>query len=372
MTTLLMNFIKKWQEIVIFLLCFLGLNSYLFAAISVCHPLLWPDTSALLKMALLIPKNAQNELATQQRTLERWSEKQLREPTHAVKRLRSSGIADLSDPKLIASREAFKDADRAALLALTYRLTHNINDFNQTRRILINWSTVNSPTGHPIDETRLEGMIWAYDLIACELSSQDKTQILRWFEQLRQKKSSWQFGKRSSTNNYRIHQLKMLIMLDKVLEKMSSLKKNIATAEKYSNINLDPKTGISVDYLERDALYYHNYVLQPWLEISLITGCCQRPIKKAFNFLSKKILSEQINGEFKHSQVNLDALRAMRGFKYATKGGRFDTKKAAPTILMYYTLVRTKPDPSLWLIQEKTKSSPWIRFLRARRILWQP
>jgi hypothetical protein len=334
-------------------------------AITACHPLLWPKSSAILDPNFAIPKSILLELQQQ-------SDKLLRQPSHPIPTLSSSGKISIDDPLLIASRDAFKDADHAAVLGLTYRLTHNINYLDKAKNILLSWAEKNQPTGNPIDETRLDGMIWAYDLIACDLSKQDKFLILDWFKRMKEKKISWVFGKKTSVNNYRIHQLKMLLLLNKIINHQDDWQKDIATAESYSRINLNPETGVSIDYRERTALYYQNYVLQPWLEISLLTGCCQQSVKKAFSFLDKKIFFHQLQGEFSHSHAKIDELRAKGGFAYAKKGKQFDKEKAAPTIIIYYTLVREHPDAKLWLIQEQTKSSPKMSFLKSRRLLWQP
>ncbi len=159
-----------------------------------CHPLLWPSTSQLLNQS--IPKS--NEIKT---TLQTWSDKFLFEPACPVPRLSSAGRTKISDPVLMASREALEDGDKAAILALTYRLTGNRSYLHQARDILTGWATINNPTGHPIDETRLDGMIWAYDLLACDLQEQDKSQILNWFERMYVKKMAWEFGPITSFNN---------------------------------------------------------------------------------------------------------------------------------------------------------------------------
>lgn len=332
---------------------------------SACHPLLWPADSAVMNTSLPIPQETLDELQA-------WSEKLLSKSPHPVAKLSSAGRTNVNDPTLKVSRTALEDADRAAVLALSYRLTNNPNYLYATTKILTAWAKRNRPTGNPIDETRLEGMIWAYDLIACDLSAPIKERILNWFERLRVKKMAWKFGDITTDNNHRIHQLKMILLLDKILQHNSSWKRDLSSAATYSSINLNPQSGVSVDYLERNALYYQNYVMQPWLEISLISGCCETSVKQGFSFLSDKILSHKIEGEFVHSDAPIDKSRDQGGFVYAKKGGRFDVTKAAPTIVSYYTMVKNKPNPELWLIQQHSKPSPWLVFLNARRQLWRP
>ena len=335
----------------------------LMATMTGCNPKLWPSTSPIVNTSVTISQDTLIELKL-------WSRRLVKQPSDPIAVLGSAGTINIKDKKLIASRKAFQDADRAAVLAITYRLTHNEDYFNKIREILTSWAKVNQPTVNPIDETRLDGMIWAYDLISCDLSDEDKTQIVGWFERLRSKKRDWKFGPVTSSNNHRIHQLKMLLLLDKVLGHSEDWQSDLKAAQEYSKINLNPESGISVDYSERNALYYHNYVTQAWLEITLISACCWQPINHAFSFLSNKILSHDTGNEFSNSMEPIDALRANNGFGYAKKGGEFDITRAAFTIVAYYTINKSIPEPKLWLITAQAKPSPKMIFLKARRSLW--
>ncbi len=332
---------------------------------STCHPVLWPMSSQLIRNTRQVPQSTSQELQIV-------ADQFLNKNTHPMIQLGSAGQTTIHDPQLIASREAFKDADRAAVLALAYYLTKRADDLHQTRNILISWAKINRPTGNPIDETRLEGMIWAYDLIACSLSSADKTLILQWFDQMRMKKRAWSFSHTTSSNNHRIHQIKMLLLLDKLLGRQEDATLALKDAEYYSTINLNPKTGESLDYRQRSALYYHNYVMQPWLEIALTSNCCHQQVTKGFTFLSQHILSHHIHREFRHSTAKIDALRASGGFDYAKKNGTFDVTKATPAIITYYTITNTSPNAQLWSIVQNTKPSPWLTFLQVRKNLWRP
>jgi hypothetical protein len=332
-------------------------------SIAECHPVLWPGEKILISQT---SKTPQQELEN----LQIWAEKSLREPPHPLAILASAGKIKADDANLLSSRTAFQDADRAAVLALAFTLNHKSDYLNKSREILLAWSNTSHPTGNPIDETRLEGMVWAYDLISCDLSSSDKSQISQWLENIRNKKIAWQFGPFTSSNNHRIHQLKMLLLLDKVLGHTTAWQADLETAKKYSEININPNTGESIDYRERNALHYHNYDLQAWLEITLISHCCMGPVIQSFNFLSDRILSHNIGGEFEHSTAKIDQLRDEGGFLYAKKGSTFDVHEAASTSIVYYTLLSQTPQPELWTIVQTTKPSYWLTFLMARRTLW--
>lgn len=333
------------------------------ATMRVCHPKLWPFTSPIVNTSVAIPQDTLIEL-------KQWANKLVKQPSYPIVVLGRSGIVDIKNNKLTVSRKTVQDADRAAVLAITYRLTHNEDYFNRTREILTSWAETNQPTGNPLDETRLDGMIWAYDLISCDLSEEDKIQIVNWFERLRNKKKAWIFDKITSLNNHRIHQLKMLLLLDRVLGHYADWQSDLKTVKEYSKINLNPESGISVDYREHSELYSQNYVTQAWLEIALISACCWQPINHAFSFLSTKILFYGTGNEFSKYQPPIDTLRANNEFMYARKSSTFDLTRVAPTIVTYYTLNRAIPEPKLWFIQAHAKPSPKMIFLNARRMLW--
>lgn len=330
-----------------------------------CQPELWPKDSLIIKNPSSISSDLLSDLHKQ-------TDKFLTKSPHAIKTLISSGVTDTKDPSRLATLEAVKDADHAALMALMFRMTHKDIYLQKTRELLLAWAGSNEPTGNPIDETKLAGMIWAYDLAHCDLNQQDQNSIKTWFKKLHDKKIAFTLGKKSINNNHHTHQLKMLLLLDKVLNDQNNWKKDYTDAEKFSKININLQTGETQDYQERTALYYHNYDLQPWIEITLISDCCKTPVMKAFQFLSDRIHTGDYKNEFSHSTAPIDKKRAEGGFEYAKSGGVFDLHKAAPTIVAYYTLINSTPDPMLWNIVVETKPSPWLTFLTARRALWSP
>lgn len=328
-----------------------------------CHPQLWPVNSGIGNPIFPVPQDTRV-------TLQYWSKKIMRTSAHPIAILSSAGKTDLADPGLIASRRALQDAGNMAVLALSYHVSNNKTYLNKIKEVLLLWAAVNQPTGHPIDETKLDGLIWAYDLIACDLSPHDNEVILSWFERMRLKKIAWKFEKQTNSNNHRIHQLKMLLLLDKILQRQEDWVHDRQHAETYSPINLNPQTGISVDYIQRGSLFYHNYALQPWLEISLLTDCCRSSTNQAFIFLVNKIVTDRIKHEFVHSKVKIDFIRAKNGFAYAKRDGQFDVTKASATIVTYYTLNPVRPNSKLWLIVQRTKPTSWMIFINARRALW--
>jgi len=351
----------KWTVLLVWI-AGAGLHTAAMAETSVCRPVLWPEGFTM---------DVNNSLKSAE--IDRLIKKadQLKNtPPHPVKVLTGAGLTDLKNPGLNASRSAFKDADRAALLALAFWIKPDPEYLQSVRDILLAWALVNQPTGHPIDESRLAGMVWAYDLLGCHLSRETRLSVESWFERMRSKKMSWQFGPLTDKNNHRTHQLKMLLMLDRVLRHPVSVRRDLMQIAVHMNNNIDAVTGETRDYRERDALYYQNFDLQPWLEISLLTHCCETAVSSAFEFLARRIRSHKLSGEFVHSKAGIDKIRAKNGFSYAKKGGRFDVAHAGTTIAAYYTVSSENPPADLWSVVMHSKPSPWLDFILYRRVFW--
>lgn len=326
-------------------------------------PTLWPADALSIAHDDKIKLSAIAELQA-------YANRALAADINAIPTLASAGKTDLADRALQASRLAMKDADNAAVLALMFRLTGEKRYFDKTKNILLAWAKTYHPSGNPIDETRLEGLLWAYDLTSEKFTNEDKVLIDTWLKQLREKKREWHFGPLTTNNNHRIHQLKMLLMLDKILKDDAAVNHDLSEIKKYLSINLHDN-GESLDYQERHALHYHNYVLQPWLTIELITHQNAEPINKAFNFLINKIRHHDTGNEFVGSKAPIDSKRGKAGFAYAKTGTNFDVSKAAPTILAYYTIRCESTPLDLQQLIDADKPSPWLAFLKARKVLWQ-
>jgi hypothetical protein len=294
----------------------------------------------------------------------------LRQRPAPVTTIVSSGQIDpnLSDFK--ASRRAFQDADNGAILALAWRLWGKRELFERARDILLAWANVNQPTGHPIDETRLQGLLVAYDLLQCDLTSEGKEPVIRWLRDMKGKKMRWRFGPKTAHNNHKTHHHLMLLMLDKVLGDKGDFVEELGKVGNHLIINIDSKTGETVDFKERHALYYHVYNLEAWLEIALLTGHFNEPISMAFDFMKRRIEAGDIHSEFEGSKALIDELRGKAGFGYGVGHKTFDVSRAGRVIVSYYTLSSESPSSFLWSIATGNTSRR-IVFLLSRRALWK-
>jgi Alginate lyase len=301
------------------------------AAANTCASRLWPP--ALPESADAFANRLPLDLRGRILLAARYDASQAPAP---VARLASAGVLPADDPRLLASRRAFRDADRVVLLALAWRMTSHREWLASAMRTLLEWSAVNQPTGHPIDETRLDGMLWGYDLLRCDLPTADRAVIEAWFARLREAKRRWTFGATTTHNNHRTHQLKMQLALQAMLDP-GNLSELRAAAERHAKVNLADPHGASIDFVERDALHYHVYNLEAWIEIGLVSACCADAIDRSFAFMLKRLRDHPGAVEFQGSRARIDHDRAQAGFGYAQRRP-YDAKRAERAVIGYATL----------------------------------
>jgi len=326
-------------------------------------PVLWPSAAAIIQGKDVSSKDFEPVRA-----------EVLQAASHAVqlgpapvKALHSSGVSDKQDPEFQATRRAFQDADRAALMAIAYRLTNAKEYLEGTRKFLAEWATTNAPTGQPIDETRIDGFLWAYDLVREKLSVEDQNLITVWFTRWRDANRSWKPGPTTANNNHMTHHLKIALMLDRVLGDSESYARDLEAAQQHLDANLGPADGASLDFHERDALHYQAFDLEAWEEIALLSGCCEKNVDRAFDFLVNKS-SDTSHVEFAKSTAAIDRKRAAAGFEYAEKH-RFQLKDAARAVFAYATLPGRDVPSKVWQAALDGKKQDNLFYL-ARYYLW--
>jgi hypothetical protein len=263
------------------------------------------------------------------------------------------------------TRVALRDAQNTALLALAYYVKGDEAYLKQAKKYLLAWAETHQPNGHPINETRLEGFLWAYDLLFCEFNQTEHRKIKIWFINIQSNKHNWRFGPSSGKNNFRTHQLKILLMLDRLLEDEKALNTDKEILRQHITNNLLEK-GVSIDYEERDALHYHLYNLEPWLEIALLEPTYLEKITESYDFLIQQIKDDNIHNQFANSRVKIDEKREKGGFSYTKKGGTFDPKRITRSVISFNTLSQQVLDTDIkkYLSKKKIKQSLLFHYIR--------
>ncbi len=177
-------------------------------------------------------------------------------------------------------------------------------------------------------------------------------------------------GRSTSMNNWHSHRLKVVGQIGFILANKSytdyavnGLKEQIG-----QNLNAD---GTSWDFLERDALHYHAYDLEPMLTLSIIikraTGenlftyvsAKSTSIQKSVDWFLPYVKGEKVHEEYVNSKVAFDRERAKNNEKGFEIGSPFDVKQGLYTLSLasYFdpsylndikVVIKSKGDYSNW------------------------
>ncbi len=247
-------------------------------------------------------------------------------------------------PDKISSVLAMRDFNKIYTLAIVYKVTGEKKYFDKVTAFLNAWATVNHPLGNPINDTKFDRVFAAYDMLRPEIGAADKTNIDGWLNSMADAEiRTVKKGKASSTNNWHSHRLKVVGEIGYLLD--NKLYRDFATNGLLIQIDTNlNKDGSSWDFLERDALHYHAYDLEPMLTLAII-------IKRAtgaddFNYVSPKgasikgsvdwfvpyLTGEKTHAEFVNSKVAFDLARAKNNEKGFTIGSNFEPSEGLSTL----------------------------------------
>jgi ribosomal protein L10 len=248
----------------------------------------------------------------------------------------------VTDPKKIKTIKSLGDLNKIYALAYTYKITNSKDYLEKCLQYIIAWAKVNQAIANPINNTKLDPLFEAYDLIKEEVNVTDKEVIEKWFRQIAFVEITDRrqaIRKKSAYNNWNSHKIKIVANIAYLLNDKqymvfvdTSLRKQIAM-----NLYAD---GSGADFIERDALHYHYYTLEPLLVTATIikraTGfnyynyisASGSSIQKSVEFLIPYATGEKTHAEFVNSNVAFDRKRAQNKEPDYMIGANFNPKKA--------------------------------------------
>ncbi|TKC00188.1 alginate lyase family protein [Pedobacter cryophilus] len=319
------------------LILFFGLLSCTLTVVKGQHLSL--NTAELKKLTSLIKsdKSAQKEFLL----LEKQAKIALQQKPLPIEIIISEGHL-ANDPKKIKTLKSLADLKKIYALAYTYKLTNSEEYLTKCIQYILAWAKTNKAIANPINNSKLDPLFEAYDLIKEEIKPSDKKIIDHWFTQIAAIEIATErltpFNK-ISYNNWNSHKIKIVaniayLLNDKKYQLFvdTSLKKQIAM-----NLYAD---GSGADFKERDALHYHYYTLEPLLTTAITikraTGfnyysfisTSGSSIEKSVAFLAPYATGEKTHAEFVNSQVPFDRKRAQSKESDYIIGANFNPKKA--------------------------------------------
>ncbi|RQH06188.1 alginate lyase family protein [Paraburkholderia dinghuensis] len=268
------------------------------------------------------------------------------------------------------SVEAAKELDLMRDAALAWRATSDERFLKLVDRFLAAWVGTYQPSFNPIDETRFEGLILAYDMTASALPVKTRNATMAFLNRfasgyIAQVEAQPRPLKGTFANNWQSHRVKLIAMIAFTLDN----RKMIATAQslfvEHLGDNVAPD-GSTLDFTERDALHYVAFDLQPLVTAALAARRHNRnwlteratngaTLAKALDWLTPYATGEKTHEEFVRSTVPFDARRREAGLPGFT--GAWDPKNAAELFHLAARLdgrfspvaLRLAPTPPAWL-----------------------
>lgn len=250
------------------------------------------------------------------------------------------------DPLKTATANALRDMRKIYAMALAYRVKNDDKYLKKTNEFLIAWAAKNHPTGDPIDETNLDNAFEGYDLIKNKLSAPDREKIDKWLRETARAEINFPKmakGKITAMNNWNSHRLKIVGEIAWVLDDAELKKYTIDNLKTQLAVNLNPD-GTSFDFIERDALHYHCYDLEPLLKLAIVIKRNMKTdfynyetekkasIAKSVDFLAPFVSGEKTHAEFVNTKVEFDKARAKNGEKGYVGGTLFKSTEGVKAL----------------------------------------
>jgi len=243
-----------------------------------------------------------------------------------------------TDPKKIRTVKSLADLHKIYALAISYTVTNKEVYKTKCMEYLLAWASINKGMGNPINDTKLDPIFEAYDLLKDQIEPSYKATIETWMQQVADAEIASprykSVNSKTLFNNWNSHRIKVVGSIAYLLNNKayktftdSSLKKQIL-----KNLYAD---GSGMDLEERDALHYHVYTLEPLLVIASIikraTGIdyfnfrsiSGSSIKNSVDFLLPFVTGQKIHQEYVNSTVAFDKQRAANKEPGFTIGANF-------------------------------------------------
>jgi hypothetical protein len=246
-------------------------------------------------------------------------------PPHAMPVMHTEGTLP---HKGIHDASAIAEGDFPVMLnyALAARMTRDPLFIQAEEAYLRAWVSVYHPSFDPIDETNLEGMILADDLVGTRMPAdlQAKMQtLLREVAEGYLAKIAHQ--SKEDTANWQSHRIKLITLCSFALGEPKLIEAARRCFQRQVHVNIQPD-GAVVDFTKRDALHYVVYDLEPLSMAALAARehgedwFHPQPgeassVAQGIDWLVPFALGKVTHEEFVHSTVGFDAARAKAGLK---------------------------------------------------------
>lgn len=272
------------------------------------------------------------------------------------------------------SVEAKKDWQAARDLALGSRLAGDGAMAGKTVQLIKAWLAVYKPSFNPIDETDLDRLMLAFDLLEGSARAPVAADYGKFLAALASgyldRMPALRGG--TATNNWQSHRVKLATLAAYGAGDRGLIDRARAAYKKQLADNLKPD-GSVLDFAERDALHYVTYDLEPLLAAALAAKTHgedwygeQNPagvgLREALLWLAPYAEGKKTHQEFVRSSVAFDAARAKAGLPGF--GGTWNKAEAEEVFTLAARLDKQFAPLAAALTPgftgEKRPRSPWL------------
>jgi hypothetical protein len=273
------------------------------------------------------------------RLIEQKADEALEKTPHPVEDIQSAGKLK-GTPEKIRTERALDDLTDLKNLEWAYAFTGQKPYEQKAEDYVLAWAKTCRPPENPIDATNLETLIETYDLVRSQMNVSDQQVVDNWLRSVIDTLfASEDPAKNNHRNNWQAHRLKIISMAAFVLGDQAAEERALIELKTLmeSNLNAD---GTTYDFLERDALHYHVYDLEPLIRTAILYQRAQNldlygwktsqgaSIANCVAFLIPYADGEKTHPEWVHTTVQFDIQRGENHEKGYTPGENFDPPRA--------------------------------------------
>jgi hypothetical protein len=248
----------------------------------------------------------------------------LKDDPHPMPRIHTEGTLPhqgIRDESLVAER----DWDKILSFAMAYRLTGEPRYLAAADRFLAAWMGVYKASFNPIDETRLDPVIIAFDLTRGALKPATETATLAWLHDTAEGYTAWmERNGQKDVANWSSHRVKLAVLAAYELGDAALQARAAKVFRDHLALNMN-KDGSVEDFYKRDALHYVVYDLEPLETAALAaqahgehwfdTGNDGKTLDHGVDWLLPYATGQKKHQEFVNSTVKFDMDRDKAGEK---------------------------------------------------------
>ncbi len=252
--------------------------------------------------------------------IKRQADEALKDEASPIKKIQTEGKLD-GDPSKARTRESLGDMRKISSLAWAFAVEGEKSYRDKALEFILSWARENKPTGDPIDETNLDDVFVAYDLLKKDCPDKDRKTIEDWLRRVAD--AEVKSFRKGGYNNWNSHRVKIVGMIGWCLRDRRMIGWTVDAYKEQISHNLKPD-GSSIDFHDRDALHYHTYDVEPLLAVAICgrlngtdlyhyKSSSGASLGKGVEFLVPYATGEKTHAEFVHTKAAFDRERAKNG-----------------------------------------------------------